>query len=170
MQSKGIKSVAARVVNINTLNPLLTHELLSEEIIKSFKKFHNVDDILIERVAESLTLGSNKEVAANMATLLDWDWRFGKEPEFSHHLETRFAWGLIDLYMVVKDGKVLSVTLNTDALDVELVVSIQAHLLHTEYSPRKLAEALAKAKEALGENAAAAANIDEFSEWLVNNL
>ncbi|CAM9636029.1 unnamed protein product, partial [Ectocarpus fasciculatus] len=169
MQSKGVSSVAARVMNLNTIAPHLTHDMISEELMKSFKKFHNIEECPIEYVDESF-VRSNEEVARNIATISDWEWRFGKEPEFSHHVETRFPWGLIDLYIVVKDGIIGEVTFNTDALDVELVTAIQDHLKGCEYSADKIGIAMARARDILGSNEASKTNLSEFSAWLIDNL
>jgi hypothetical protein len=27
----------------------------------------------------------------------NWEWRFGSTPSFTHHMETRFDWGIMDV-------------------------------------------------------------------------
>lgn len=169
MQSKGVTSVQARVLNLKTIAPMLTHEIICEELKKSFKRFHKVDDCLVEYVDDTFA-DTNQEVAKNMADIMDWKWRFGKEPDFSHHVETRFAWGLIDLYLVVKEGIIREATFNTDALDVEMVTAIQDNLVGTEYSLAGIPKAMQRAKDAVDTNESAKANITQFSQWLVDNL
>lgn len=169
MQSKGISSVAARVVNLTTIAPGLTHESICAELKKSFLRFYKIDSCDVEYVDDSLA-ERNAEVAKNMSTIMDWEWRFGKEPEFTHQMEAKFTWGLVDLYLQVKEGFISQVTFNTDALDVELVTTIQTYLKGTEYSPARITDAMDRAKVSLNSNESAKANISEFAEWLIDNL
>lgn len=174
MQSKGISSVAARVMNLQTIAPNITHQNLSEALINAFKDFHNLEEVSVQYVDETFAK-ENSDVNGNMETIMDWNWRFGKEPEFSHHLETRFAWGLIDLYLVVMDGIIKEVTFNTDVLDVDLVTGIQEALMGCEYSPQKISSALLELQAITNLQKSMDPNYDgkplkEFTEWLVQSL
>lgn len=61
--------------------------------------------------------------------LRDWDWRFGKTPEFSHRIEERLNQATVDLNIDVKDGKIRAVKFFTDSLIPEVVPTIETALL-----------------------------------------
>ena len=52
--------------------------------------------------------------------MADWNWRL-QTPQFSHHVETRFDWGIIDLHMDVQQAVITDAVIFSDALNVELI-------------------------------------------------
>jgi lipoate---protein ligase len=36
----------------------------------------------------------------------EWEWRFGKTPQFSNSLEHKFTWALVDVQFNVESGKI----------------------------------------------------------------
>lgn len=168
MESKGVSSVAARVINLKKIVPDITHDRVCAELQKSFLKSHNIKECPIIYVDESFAK-NNSEILKLMGNLQDWEWRFGKEPEFSHRLETRFAWGMIDIYLVVKSSTIEKVTLYSDALDVELIASTQNALSGAPYSAVGIQQALSTARKSLT-NPASINNLDEFQAWILNNM
>ena len=174
MESKGVSSVAARVVNLVSIVPDITHPRICDAIQTSFKSFHNINDTScnIEYIDETF-VNKNVEVAGIMSSLLDWDWRFGKEPEFSNRMETRFSWGMLDIYFVVKNGIIEKASIYSDALDVDFISAIQLGLQKVRYSEVGILDALALIRVkaiASSVNQAFVNNLDEFSEWVVKNL
>ena len=105
LKAKGIKSVRARVANLVEFNASINHETLSAAIIEAFCEYYRDKDYGDTAPVEELDEASLvKQPTLNnyYQQMADWDWRFGKTPEFSHHIETRFDWGIIDLHLDVK--------------------------------------------------------------------
>jgi len=76
LQSKGVASVRARVINLQEVNPQITHEALSKAIIEEFFKFYN-DSCEIENL-DSNFLKEQKLLDEVYHQYQDWNWRFGK--------------------------------------------------------------------------------------------
>jgi lipoate-protein ligase A len=134
LQSKGVVSVESRVLNLKQVMPSISHDLVNQALIESFTThyqqptYNNIID-LDESIIQREPLAKQK-----MDELQDWDWRFGTEPRFTHRLETRMAWGTLDVNLVVDKSIITEVTIHTDALDVLLIESIRASLVSCVYS------------------------------------
>ena len=60
----------------------------------------------------------------SIENLKSYDWIYGKSPEMSNNLETRFNWGIIDLHFNVKEGKFTEVKLFSDSLHPDFIQGI----------------------------------------------
>lgn len=169
MQSKGIASVSARVSNLKKFDETLDHDSICLAISESFQRHHDVTCEVIE-VDESYAQ-KEVEIQNMMDELMDRNWRFGKEPAFTNNLTTRFAWGMIDIYLSTKKGSVISeATIYSDALDTEFITRLQEALVHSEYSRPGLESAIASMSEQYPPDSVSRANLDELLEWLVNSI
>ncbi len=101
IQSKGIKSVRSRVANISefltqslSIHAFKQHliEVLQSEHTNKIHRFSDCDWQAIEKLA--------KEKYQN------WDWNYGKSPEFNMQQSKRFAIGSIDIRLNVQQGKI----------------------------------------------------------------
>ncbi len=66
--------------------------------------------------------------------MADWDWRFGRTPDFSHHLETRFEWGGIDIHLDVHRGVIQESKVYSDAMDPEMITLLEGALPGAKYT------------------------------------
>ncbi len=163
--SKGIASVKSRVANITEFNPDITHASLTEELINEFFAEYGekcpVEEINYE------TLKSIPHLAEYYDRMGDWDWRFGKTPDFTHHLEHLFEWGLIDLHLDVHRGMVRDVKIFSDRLYPDLIKILHTVFRGARYHRDDLSEAVRAAPvvdEAEGELTA------DIAEWLRREL
>ena len=165
LKAKGIKSVRARVANLKEFNEDITHEILSNALIEAFCEYYGettpVEELDEASLAEQPTLNQYYEQMA------DWHWRFGKTPEFSHHIETRFDWGIIDMHLDVKQAVITDVVIFSDALNVELIDLLKDALAGIKYSKDNIKTRLDKLSQA---NTELAAQIDDVSRWLIGVL
>ena len=168
LKAKGIKSVRARVANLTEFNESINHEVLSDAIIEAFCEYYGqkVADVTVEEL-DKATLAQEPHLNKFYQQMADWDWRFGKTPEFSHHLETRFDWGLIDLHLDVKQAVIEDVVIFSDALNVELIDALKEALTGVKYNQQDI-------KARLDVMRASQPNwsgqIDDFSGWLVGAI
>ena len=165
LKAKGIKSVRARVANLKDFNEDITHEILSNALIEAFCEYYGetapVEELDEASLAEQPTLNQYYEQMA------DWDWRFGKTPEFSHHIETRFDWGIIDMHLDVKQAVITDVVIFSDALTVELIDLLKGALAGIKYSKDNIKTRLDELSQA---NTELAAQIDDVSKWLISEM
>ena len=161
LKAKGIKSVRARVANLVEFNADINHETLSKAIIEAFCEYYG-DTAPVEELDEA-SLAKQPNLNKYYQQMADWDWRFGKTPEFTHHIETRFDWGIIDLHLDVKQAVIREVVIFSDALNVELIDLLKESLADVKYDKHDIK---AKFDELSRAHPDLATQIDDVSEWL----
>jgi len=165
LKAKGIKSVRARVANLVEFNNAINHETLSDAIIEAFCEYYE-ETAPVEQLDEA-SLAKQPTLNAYYQQMADWDWRFGKTPEFTHHIETRFDWGMMDVHLDVKQAVIEEVVIFSDALNVELIDLLKETLTGVKYNKKEIKNALDNLANAQPE---LAAQVNDFSGWLVGEM
>ncbi|MFK3916660.1 lipoate--protein ligase [Psychrobacter sp. NPDC078501] len=165
LKAKGIKSVRARVANLVDFNEAINHETLSNAIIEAFCEYHG-ETAQVEQLDEA-SLAKQPTLNAYYQQMADWDWRFGKTPEFTHHIETRFDWGMMDVHMDVKQAIITEVVIFSDALNVELIDLLKNTLTGIKYNKKEIQDKLDELAKAQPE---LAAQVSDFEQWLVGEM
>ena len=122
LQSKGVSSVSARVTNLTSRFPALTHEAFCAALTLRWQEAHAAVPMATESLAQASLPAS---VLREAKRLSSWEWRFGESPKFSLNITHRFPWGICDLYLDYEKGRVLRSKLYSDALSPELVAALQ---------------------------------------------
>lgn len=131
--SKGITSVTSRVINLSDLNPSINHDLFVESISEVFHAKHNK--------VEKLTLSEMPAEATKTAeSYIDWQWRYGECPHFSHELEHRFEWGIVDFHLQVEHGRITKAKVFSDALVPELIDALNRFFPELKYGKEGVQE------------------------------
>jgi lipoate-protein ligase A len=168
LQSKGVDSVAARVTNIRDVNPDATFDQVNDALVNQFlETYGGPRDIEVQDLSP-VKLNDQPSFARYYAQLSDWSWRFGKTPEFEHHLETRFDWGQFDLHIQSKHGIIDQIKIYSDCLNPAVVEELERALAKAKYSKSGIQDACEKAKKDLPSETAR--HIDQFAEWLASSL
>ena len=165
LKAKGIKSVRARVANLVEFNDAINHETLSDAIIEAFCEYYG-ETAPVEQLDEA-SLSQQPALNAYYQQMADWDWRFGKTPEFSHHIETRFDWGMMDVHMDVKQAVITEVVIFSDALNIELIDLLKETLTGVKYNKHEIQDALAELAKAQPE---LETQVNDFEGWLVGEM
>ena len=165
LKAKGIKSVRSRVANLVEFNDAINHEILSDAIIEAFCEYYG-ETAPVEQLDEA-SLAKQPTLNAYYQQMADWDWRFGKTPEFSHHIETRFEWGMMDVHMDVKQAVIAEVVIFSDALNVELIDLLKETLIGVKYNKHEIKNALDELAKVQPE---LAAKVNDFEGWLVGEM
>ena len=165
LKAKGIKSVRARVANLVEFNDAINHETLSDAIIEAFCEYYG-ETAPVEQLDEA-SLSQQPALNAYYQQMADWDWRFGKTPEFSHHIETRFDWGMMDVHMDIKQAVIAEVVIFSDALNIELIDLLKETLTGVKYNKHEIQDALAELAKAQPE---LATQVSDFEGWLVGEM
>lgn len=130
--AKGIKSVRSRVANLTEITPEITHDAVCSAITEQF--FSHYGARCEPEILDADSLRSIPSLNEYYRQMADWDWRFGKTPQFTHHLEERFAWGNIDLHLNVNHGVIRDTTVFSDSLDPGMIDALQAGLPGARYT------------------------------------
>jgi lipoate---protein ligase len=137
--SKGIKSVRSRVANIRAF---LHRDMTIEKFRAALLTFIFGQGPVPEyRLTEGDWAGV-REISANRYR--NWDWNFGKSPEFNVERSHRFSGGLVDVKMFVKAGIIEQVKIYGDFFGAGDVAEIEQRLVGCRYSQAACQTALAE--------------------------
>lgn len=145
IKSKGIKSVRSRVTNLKPyLKPEyqnLTTEQFRDEIIK---KIYGVDNVAAAQVNEyHLTDADNAAIDKIENDLYkNWDWVYGKSPEFTVKKRQHFDAGTIDARFLVQSGKVANLKIYGDFFGTGDVSDLEKALTGIAYTPEAIEKEL----------------------------
>jgi lipoate---protein ligase len=163
--SKGIDSVRSRVANLREYVPDLTHDALARKIFEVFCS-HYGESAEVEHL-DSTELAAEPSLNAYYDQMKDWEWRFGRTPDFSHHLETRFDWGEIDLHLDVRRGRIVEVRVFSDALNTEIIDYLNNTLGGTRYDRKSVTQVLETGADRVP---GAEEHFKELTEWMAKEL
>lgn len=161
LEAKGIKSVRSRVANLVDFQPDIDNEKLCAAIAEAFCEYHG-QTAEVEWLDEN-TLRQDAKLNQYYEELSDWNWRFGTTPAFSHHLQTRFDWGMLDVHLDVNKAVITEAKIFSDALDTELIPLLEATLTDTRYQPAEIKAKLAQLGE---QHPTQQAQINDVADWL----
>lgn len=170
LASKGVDSVRARITNLTDFSPAASHDSLCTALINEFCLAYGADPattpIELLKEEEILQIEELKRIHAELSS---WEWTFGHTPDFSHNLETRFPWGIVDFFFETKNGKIAAIKLFSDTLFPAFVEAVQGSLRGANYDSEGINKALDKAKIELA-GTPAEAHIEDVRKWLSEQL
>lgn len=142
IESKGIKSVRARVTNIRPhLAPEFQNMTTGEfrdEILRQLTRQSSE-----EATEYQLTEHDWQEIEKiRQDYFLNWDWNFGRSPDFSLERRHKFASGLIDVRMNVEQKHIQGIRIYGDFFALDDVSDLEQALTGVPYRPADIAAAL----------------------------
>ncbi len=132
--SKGVESVRARVCNLKERNPEITVEKMVSALCESFETIYGKYEPLVIRDKEA--------VAALEARNASWEWKLGCSPRFDIETGVRFAWGRVDFYFSLKDGRITDAHIYSDALDADFIDALPCVFIGAPFHSAELAQRL----------------------------
>lgn len=141
LKGKGVDSVRSRVVNLKELCPSAGIPLLKEALKTAFQQVYGLPCAARE-------LGQDDHAAIDMLYNRNrsWEWNFGRNIPFSFSCEGRFAWGGIEIALLVDGGIVRQAKVYSDAMDWRLAPRLEAAFTGC----RLTADALCAAADRIG--------------------
>jgi len=165
LESKGIDSVRSRVANLIEFRPDLTHRMVCDAAIQSFRQTYHEQAEVVH--LDKGDLEQIPSLAQYYRELSAWEWRFGKTPDFTHRLDTRFTWGEMDIHLDVHRGIIQKALIYSDSMFSELVDFLQERLCETPYVKHRVAGVIRDARAAIPELSEV---IDELGVWLIGQV
>lgn len=104
LESKGVKSVKSRVLNLSELQPTLTPEIMREAVSVAFQQEYGKSQPLILENIEGVTPFS------------DPSWIYNRRPDYQHTLIHRLDTATITLHYNIRDNAIIDYAIFTDAL------------------------------------------------------
>lgn len=138
IESKGIKSVRSRVANISEfLNPPMEMDQFKQLLLQS----------LFEGNTEAHRYPLSPEDWEAIQKLVDeryrnWNWNYGRSPDFNIQRTQRFPFGEIDARLDVQGGVIRSIRFFGDFFSVREINELEDRLKGSLYSAAGLGETL----------------------------
>jgi lipoate-protein ligase A len=168
LESKGIKSVTARVMNLSDVNPKMDHDTVCEGLNWGFHNHHGGERDIMRIIDNEIQ--ECKVFNHHHRLLRDWNWRYGTTPEFSHYIETRIdGIGQFDIHLNIVNCKIHKIKIFSDCLLPELVDRISDGLIGCDYSKWGVSRKLKELRSNLTDEKSLEV-LDAFEEWLVTEI
>lgn len=142
--SKGITSVRSRVMNLAEIDADITHQKVCNALVNHFFNYYG-EQVKAEIISPT-NLPDLPGFIDTYAKQSSWEWNFGQAPAFSHILETRFAWGGVELYFDIDKGKISASKIYTDSLEPSPLELFSQQLMGKKYQPATIKELVAEIK------------------------
>lgn len=140
LESKAIKSVKSRVINLKELNPELTVPLLYQNLAEAFEEIYAPASRRYA-IDEESAPEKVKELTAYYGS---WDWLYGKSPNFDYTVEERFDWGGLTINFVLKDAKIEESKIYSDAMSTIFIDKLIQCFVGVPFEKSALKDALQK--------------------------
>jgi hypothetical protein len=129
--------VRSRVENLSVHAPHMTIPALKEALAQAFADTYGASERV--SIADVLAPVQVDELTQKYRS---WEWTYGKTPRFDVQMETRFAWGGVELMLSLRHGTVEHATCFTDAMDADLGQRVAGLLVGSVYEPPHCRSAL----------------------------
>lgn len=129
IESKGVKSVRARVTNIvnelpEKIDVIQFRDLLLEYMKKEYPEIHEY----------KFTEEDIKEIEKSRSEKFgNWDWNYGKSPEYNITRSHKFEKGKIEIYANVIESKIENIKIYGDFFGIEDVSAVEDILKGVKY-------------------------------------
>ena len=138
LETKGIKSVKSRVINLSELSPSLTCDTMKAHLLSAAEAVFALPptafgDICHEKITSLAEHFSNQEFV------------YGSPIPFDVSCEGRLPFGNAELKFCVKSNRITDLMLYTDALDSELPSTVKEALISLPFDLPKISNALHQA-------------------------
>ena len=156
LESKGIRSVQSRVVNLSSLMPSVTVEGMKGLVELAFIDEYKPDTT--ERDYDMRSLASD-DFAAIHDKYRSWEWRYGETIRFTQVCEHYFEWGSLQMCFAVRNGRIEESKIYTDALDSDFFAGLADGLAGIRYTSKDIADAVRGSSETAALKALSGADI-----------
>ena len=145
IESKGIKSIRSRVTNIK---PFLSDEYqfmstkdFRKEILLKIFETTDINDVNEYKLTEE---DWKKINAISDKLYRNWDWNYGRSPEFDIVRRKRFPIGSIEAKMNVSDGEIKEIRIFGDFFGLGQIADVETILTGVKYDKESIAQAVEK--------------------------
>ncbi len=126
LESKGVKSVKSRVINLTELNPELTPQKMKKYMTDAFQTVFGLS-------AEIKSVEMNSQIESLAKEFGAKEYLYGVAIPFSIGCEKRFDWGGIQLNLDIKRGIITDVQVFSDAMDHTVCDKVKNMLLNCAF-------------------------------------
>jgi len=165
LHTKGITSVRSRVANLTEIAAEINYAAICDAVTESFFDYYQAR-CQPERISPE-ALPDLPGFAEQFARQSSWEWNFGHSPDFSHLLDTRFAWGGVEIHFDVERGVISRCQIFSDSLNPAPLEMLATQLQGVDYRSDALAAAVARLQVAFP---AQHEELAELKSWLTTSV
>ena len=121
LETKGVKSVKSRVVNLCDLSSKLSCEQMTKYMLCAFEDVYG-------HKPEPIIINNSESITSLAEQYRSWEYLYGTSIPFSFSCEKRFDWGNIELLLHVKNGIIQAVKAYSDSMDWQIAEIVEAAL------------------------------------------
>lgn len=136
----------SRVANLTEIDPAINYAAICDAVTESFFDYYQAR-CQPERISPA-ALPDLPGFTEQFARQSSWEWNFGRSPDFSHLLDTRFAWGGVEIHFDVERGVISRCQIFSDSLNPAPLEALATQLQGVAYRPDALAAAVARLQTA----------------------
>jgi lipoate-protein ligase A len=164
LESKGIKSVDKRIMNLTEINPKLTHDDLNNAIINEFDKYYNEksEKITIFNKYDLTDLKIFNKIYENYTSeeyLFNWN-----PAIISYKIEHKFSFGITDILFKCDKNVISECYIHSDSIETEFILSLPQYFIGLELNNNMPTFFLEKIKNHLEKNTISENNITNLIE------
>ncbi|MEG0255390.1 lipoate--protein ligase [Vagococcus sp.] len=143
IESKGIKSIRSRVTNIkpyltDTHQNMSTEDFRQEILLKIFET-DTIEDVNVYKLTDK---DWEKINAISDKLYRNWDWNYGRSPEFDLVRRKRFTIGSIEAKMNVSEGEIKDIRIFGDFFGLGEIADVEQLLQGVKYEKAAITEAV----------------------------
>jgi len=124
LQNRGVKSVPARVINLQSLAREMTIENLQGALFRAFAKVYGIKPIMLDE-----KMMDQPSIHKLTSLYRSPDWVFPREVPYTFTVKERFPWGGISVNLLVEDGMIREARFFTDAMEAGLFSVLEQSLI-----------------------------------------
>lgn len=143
IESKGIKSIRSRVTNIkpyltDTHQNMSTEDFRQDILLKIFET-DTIEDVNVYKLTDK---DWEKINAISDKLYRNWDWNYGRSPEFDLVRRKRFTIGSIEAKMNVSEGEIKDIRIFGDFFGLGEIADVEQLLQGVKYEKAAITEAV----------------------------
>ncbi len=143
IESKGIKSVRSRVTNIKPYVDEKYRNLSTEEfrdlLLLEIFKVDSKEEVPELKLTPKDWEGVRKIRDERMG---NWEWNYGKSPDFDVQHSNKFPFGFVDLKLNVSQGKIKDAKIFGDFFGLGDISDVEKNLVGTKYERKAMIESI----------------------------
>lgn len=156
MRAKGVASVQSRVTNLCD-HADITLDRMKDALVRSFAREYGEPEVLAPADLDP------DAVEAKCEKYASWEWDYGRTPKFDITLDTRFAWGGVEIGLSLNGDVITECRVFSDAMDQAFIESLAPALTGCPLR----SGAMAGRVRGLACEEDAACIRDELADWLM---
>lgn len=141
LDSKGIKSIKSRVLNLKDMNKDITIDLINNSFIEQYRNTNDVD--CVEYIYKE-DMEKNKPLMEKVKRYKSWEWTYGESPKSNLLLEEKFSWGIIEFNLYIESGVIENCKIYTDSIINDDFKILEKNLLNKKIKKESLLNEVSK--------------------------